>query len=108
MDAAERMLAEAERLMGITGPKYTITVGGQLYRLPEQPAAAAALFSEMLYIIRHWLGEHPDAAAEMSEYTLPMNDEVKAFPLAVQLSIFLGLALDMYAHNHGGSELKEL
>jgi hypothetical protein len=44
----------------------------------------------------------------MSEYTLPMNDEGKAFPLAVQLSIFLGLALDMYAHNHGGSELKEL
>jgi hypothetical protein len=62
MDAAERMLAEAERLMGITGPKYTITVDGQLYRLleqpAEQPAAAAALFSEMLYIIRHWLGEH--------------------------------------------------
>jgi hypothetical protein len=38
VNAADRMLAEAERLMGITGPKYTITVDGHLYRLLEQPS----------------------------------------------------------------------
>jgi hypothetical protein len=110
-DAAARSLAEAEKLLGISGPKYTITVDGYLYRLlpqPEQqPAKAAALFSEMLYLIRHWLGEHPEAAAEMAEYGLPMDDETRALPFPTLMSIALGVSLEVYAHKHGGSELVE-
>ncbi len=109
-DAAARSLAQAEQILGITGPKYTILVDGHLYRLlpsPEQqPAKAAALFAEMLFMVRHWLGEHPEAAQEMSEYPVPIDDELRAFPLAILLSISLGLSLEMYAHKHGGADAR--
>ena len=106
-DAAARSLAEAEKVLGITGPKYTVVVDGHLYRLlPEhdkQPARAAALFAEMLFMVRHWLAEHPAAVSEMAEYPLPLDDEMQAFPLPTLLSISLGLMLEMYAHKHGGA-----
>jgi hypothetical protein len=110
-EAVAHMLSEAEQLLGITGPKYMITVDGHLYRLlpqpAEQPARAAALFAEMLYMVRHWLGEHPEATAEMSEYGVPVDDEIKAMPFAVQMAIFLGVSLEIYARQHGGNELEE-
>lgn len=109
-DAAARSLAEAEEILGITGPKYTIVVDGHLYRLlptPEQqPARAASLFAEMLFMVRHWLGEHPEAAKEMAEYGMPMDDVLRALPLPTLLSVSLGLWLEIYAHKHGGSELE--
>jgi hypothetical protein len=106
-DAAAHSLAEAEKLLGISGPKYTIEVDGRLYRLIpkhlEPPAAAASMFSEMLYIVRHWLGEHPDAAAEMAEYGMPIDDEARALPFPTLISIALGVQLEVYAHKHGGA-----
>jgi hypothetical protein len=56
-DITAGLVAEAEKLLGITGPRLTVNVDGQMYRLmshPEtQPAAAAALFAEMVYMIRN-------------------------------------------------------
>jgi len=52
--------------MGTTGPRYTITVDGHLYRLMQLPedetTKAAAVGDETLFMIRYWLGQHPDVA----------------------------------------------
>jgi hypothetical protein len=107
-DITAGLLAEAEKLLGITGPRLTINVDGQMYRLmshPEtQPAAAAAIFAEMIFMVRHWLGKHPEAAKEISEYPSMADDEMKALPLSIQVAIYLGLGFEIYAHKHPDSK----
>lgn len=102
---ANSILSEAERIMGVTGPKLTVMVDGHMYRLmthPEiQPAKAAALYAEMAFMIRSWLGKNPAIANEINQYPIPSDDQIRAFPMPITMSIYLGLGLEIFAHKQG-------